>query len=393
MLRYFSFIFIFLITNLKAYQIKYDPNIEDELSTRYSIRTICPIKEDSDDEAGEEEEAAPPIELNLTFEGPTYYDQGDTDACTFFARVCGMLFTERGRDHLQSLFLGQNDHFVYVKFPTPSLPECTNDEAMATNLGKVYFLRDTVFKVSRSVIIEHKPLSDFSVPPWFRILAAAYHDAFNYMRGQEENEELSTDDAQILLSNTDKITQQTGSTNVELLTGRPQGERMSIKAMFDNKTFPKDFDCLLDQPLLNFTLAHVRAVYISPQRVDLFDSQSDEKGVVTSKMFDARVSMGQVQSFIAKSQEHQSRYFDLVTERFKVHANDTVDDEIKTKIDQELEQTIDNTIQLSRRILPPLEGYKPIELLKLLPDEFFTRLYAELIMGCFFEIQALDLTK
>jgi hypothetical protein len=402
MLRYFSFIFIFLITNLKAYQIKYDPNIEDELSTRYSIRTICPIKEDSDDEAGEEEEAAPPIELNLTFEGPTYYDQGDTDACTFFARVCGMLLNERGRDHLQSLFLGQDDHFVYVKFPTPrpfGIAHIYEVEQNASllfiqGINHVEFLRDTVFKVSKSVVMEHKPTSDFAqTPHWFKILAAAYHDAFQTISGEEDPEGFCTNDFQYNFGYLDDESKVRSQTVLEILTGKSQMPRINIKAEFEQKTLLIDLQELMGKPLLNtrIGLHHVRAICLSNDRLELFDSQSKEKGVVTSKMFDARVTSDQIKDFITRSQDLVVRFHALNDEKNAAGIHEAVPVDTQNRIDTALESCITEIKVISEQLIPSMETYESINISQLPIEEAWTRLYAEMIEGCFFGIQVLDL--
>ena len=392
---------IFSISNVHSFQIPYDPEIEGKLSNTHTIRLVSQIKDTEAAQKPVEAQKVPShIDLNLTFDGATKYDQGESHWCTFFARVCSMLLTDLGKAHLQSLFLGQDNNFVYIKYPTPRPFGIENTQQFLLESKLQYpqgfeiceFLKRTAFKVDKSIMFEHKPLSSFAdVPPWFRHLAATYLDITNHIAGEPENEEL-LDNRGLLLTFgycEDGSTSRKNSC-IEIITGKEQTPKLNIKTIFDRHEFP-NFYFLLGTPLLNFQHIHARALNISSESVFIFDSQSDEKSIVVSKMFDSRLSLDFIRKIIMHTQEFVSNYLQAVKDYNNAHSTDDQDEGLIEQIIKCKDQALDDISNATHKLLPTFDTYQPLTLRNLSPEEFFTRLYAELMQKCFFELQVLDL--
>ncbi|GEM_PF-4921207 len=399
------FLFCYLILPASG-SIPYDVDLAVKLaSASYSFKEIHQIRGEEAAEKGLNEQKLPQIvDLPLAIDGSAKYDQGETDACTFFARVCGMLMTDRGRAQLQSLFLGQDDTFVYIKFPTPTpfgavdldgfLRSLREKKVMHTQgFESVAFLQKTILKVHKSVIFEHKPLDGFvDSPAWFRILAAAYHDVYKSFVFCDGDEELCTGDSQVCFGYLESRDVPRKNTDIEILTGKDQLTDLDIREAFANKVYPLDFHGLLHKPLLNFRArhpAHVRAICISEENVRIFDSDGD--GLVLSKMFDSRVSLDLIHSIIEKTKLSVAGFWDAEEELRKGMNPDELDhralmEQVFLKRVQCLQDIEDNT----KTMIPTYDDYSPIRIDELTQDEFYARLYAELINGCFLGLRVFE---
>lgn len=114
---YFFLCFLFTCPMAWGGKIPYDPDFENKLSSSYDIVTVSSIKESKEER--KKTSCYKEVKLSLHLNSPEIYNQGEDGACSFFATICSMLMVKSGKDHLKKMFLGQDDDFVYIKFPTP----------------------------------------------------------------------------------------------------------------------------------------------------------------------------------------------------------------------------------------------------------------------------------
>jgi hypothetical protein len=404
----------FLIINLFLYQtvwgakIPYDPQMEEMLIQKnYALQPVMQISEDKKPENSLQKlERRPLVKLPLTLKVPQQYDQEETEACNFFSRICAMLLSKKGKTHLKSMFLGQDDDFVYIKFPSPQPFGIKNIEDFLENFRGVCHQRfdlaqhlvKTVYKVDKAIILEHKPLAELTkASPWFRLLAAAYQNLIEFM---EEEEEASEDEdmgdfdfpaTELNVTYSEGGESPLNSTTIDILSGKPVLFDLDVKEAFDKKEFLKDFHTIFDNPIVNNDGFHARALCISRESIRFFNTLESEKGVRTSKMFDSRLSLNEIKELIQKTQPLLSALLkdnqDILHEMGKGNSDRAV---LKMLSDRR-EQTLLEIAQVTRLTLPEFDSYQSVDIFHLSAEEFMTRLYAELMQEGFFHFKILDL--
>lgn len=405
----------FLIINLFLYQtvwgakIPYDPQMEEMLiQQNYAIQPVMQITEDEKPEKSLQKlERRPLVKLSLTLKNPQQYDQEETEACNFFSRICAMLLSKKGKAHLKSMFLGQDDDFVYIKFPSPQPFDIKNIEDFLENFRGAFHQRfdlaqhlvKTVYKVDKAIIFEHKPLAEFTkASPWFRLLAAAYQNLVKFMEkeeGDSEDEDMGDFDFPATELN---VTYSEGgesplkSTIIDILSGKPFLFGLDVKEAFDKKEFLKDFGTIFDNPIVNDDGFHARALCVSRKGIRFFNTLHSEKGVHTSKMFDSRLSFNEIKGLIQKTQPLLSVLLkdsqDIVDEMWKGSNSDRA---VLKMLSDRREQTLWEIAQVTRLTLPEFDSYQSVDILHLSAEEFMMRLYAELMQEGFFHLKILDL--
>jgi hypothetical protein len=225
----------------------------------------------------------------------------------FFSRVCSMLMVKSGRVHLKKMFLGQDDDFVYIKFPSLAPFGIEDVDQFVENFkgnwlygfDHAQYLNKTVFKVSKDIIFDHVPLSEFkNAPPWFRLLTASYLEAIQHIH--DHGERFSGLPTSILVS----YYPREGNPfplEIDVLSGKPILLRLNVKVAFENKSFPESPALLIDKPIVNHGLDHGRAMHISEKGVHIFDSFKSHEGVVVSKMFDRRLKLQEIEEAIKRT--------------------------------------------------------------------------------------------
>lgn len=389
-------------------KIPYDSDFENQLKTSYSIVIVPQIKEAAEERKGTKENK--PVKLLLNLKHPELYNQGDDGACSFFSTICSMLMVRSGKEHLKKMFLGQDDGFVYIKFPTPQPFGIVDvDEFLKSFEGKWHYgfdkaqyFKKNVFKVSKEIVEGHTPLSEFKdAPGWFRLLAAAYFKAIQFI-----HEEI---DSFVYLPTSFYVSYYQGEikeTTINVLSGKPLFLRLNIKDAYDNNNFCES-SLFIDRPIINYKDGvHGRAMHISENQVRFFDSLEAKKGVFISNMFTELVNLKDIEEELTLNINSLLQQLKIVSEQISEEEEENAsrkegkspEDEIIAVTNKHKSVLVEKYEQLCLKIAESLEQHfplcesaKPLNIAKLAPQEFIIRLYAELTKSNLLQLEVLDL--
>lgn len=400
-------------------ELPYDPEMENQLKTSYSIVFVPQTKGSQAEVMGPQSNK--PIKLSLNLDHPELYDQGNDGACAFFSTICAMLMTEKGKNHLKKMFLGQDDNSVYVKFPSPSPFGITNIDAFLENFkgswhsgfDKLQYLQKNVFKVSKDIIEDHAPLSALpNTPGWFRLLAAAYFKVTqSFAEADADGEDSDQSDCDVFeyLPTSFYITYFQGEikeTNIDILSGKPLRFNLNLEEAYEKKEFVP-ISSLIDCSIRNISIGvHGRAMYISNNQVRFFDSLKAKKGIFKSNLFNDSVKREDIENEINENISSLIRDVKSIHEKIKMG-----DEERKSEEEQDIAEkekavtTEDKETTLGKKyeqtcfkIEQALEQRFPLHLSpnllnikELSQEDFILRLYAELAKSNMFTLEVLDL--
>lgn len=419
-ISFFSYLFfcVFIFSPIAwGMEVPSDPEMEKQLKTSYSIVPVPQIKV-SQEERKEATENTP-LTLSLNLDHPALYDQGEDGACAFFSTLCSMLMVETGKQHLKKMFLGQDDNFVYIKFPSPTPFEITNIDEFLVNFkgkwhhgfDKIQYLKKNVFKVSKEISEDHAPLSAFPhAPDWFRLLAAAYFKVVQFFdEADADSEDSDQCNREVFegLPTSLHVAYFQGEikyTDIDILSGKPLLFKLNLDGAFEKENFPQ-VSSLIGKPIRNLSNVHGPALCISENHFCFFDSLKSEKGIVVSNLFNDGLRRENledkirrnVSSLLQEAKSIREKITNVIEESTSEDAQNMAE-KLETVANVDLEPLIEEYEQALLKIEQALAqrfpfdpSARPLSIQDLPQEDFIIRLYAELAKSNAFKLEVLDL--